>query len=171
MLYRWVHEMRDAIDNFISFVLHRYRDEKIDEEICEIYFSFFGWTKKKKKKKKDSFIDKNSREIEVGAKWKIFEILFLRRTRIEPRGGQLCFERRQSNIYVSILRRDQSVDRCTTTRACVSTGWGERRRRFFNLSVEKQSVLDKDRNSVLGWRQRLRTDSKSPLRCGLDICD
>lgn len=32
MLYRWVHEMRD---NFISFVLHRYRDEKIDRE--EIY--------------------------------------------------------------------------------------------------------------------------------------
>lgn len=108
-----------------------------------------------KGRKNNPFTDRNSRFVrnEVEAK-----SVFVS----PPRGGR-CFERRQSDIYVPTSR---SIAVLRAVRAYRRDGQRTETRLF-----QSGEAVDKDRNSVLGRWQRLRTDSKSPLRCGLDIYD
>lgn len=152
-------EIYNTIDNFISLVVHKNRDEKIRGK----HFSFLGWTKEEEKKR----IIRSPIEIRAKrGRGKLGISAFVSRPR-EDRAAWRANDVSNGDIYVAILRPDQSVDRCTTLRID-----GERTETKVFQSVRGEAV-DKDRNSVLlvdgsVW-ERIRNP---PLRCGsLDIYD
>ena len=123
-------EIYNTIDNFISLVVHKNRDEKIRGK----HFSFLGWTKEEEKKR----IIRSPIEIRAKrGRGKLGISAFVSRP-CEDRAAWRANDVSNGDIYVAILRPDQSVDRCTTLR--IDAMGNERRRRFFNLSVEKQSI-------------------------------
>lgn len=119
------------------------------EERCEIRFSFLGWTKEGK-------IIRSPIEIRDSCETRSRQsrYLFLRRVAADVSN---------SDIYVPTSR---SIAVLRAVRAYRRDGERTETRLF-----QSGEAVDKDRNSVLGRWQRLRTDSKSPLRCGLDIYD